>query len=265
MSRRNAAFCAAIRRTASAAAPGGVEFCAGSVLGVFMLMAPTYGVSWRRQHEWRTISGPMRMAERRGLGKGSAYHHGDLKTALRVEAERILVERGIAEVGLREVARALGVSHNAPYRHFANREALLAEIAAGGFQRLGALYEEAIAPEDPTARVTAIGHMYLRFALAEPAVFRLMMGKDLAKPQYVELKAAADGVFAMVRAGVLTAGVPEPAVAETLALWSMVHGIATLLLDDRIEGHGGPIDPFEVVTTFTATFMVGVRANASRS
>lgn len=205
------------------------------------------------------------MATPREPRKGPAYHHGDLKTALRVEAERILVERGVAEVGLREVARALGVSHNAPYRHFASREALLADIAAGGFQRLRAMYAEAIAPEDPTARVTAIGHMYLRFALAEPAVFRLMMGKDLAKPQYVELKVAADGVFAMVRAELLAAGVPDPAVAETLALWSMVHGIATLLLDDRIEEHGGLIDPFEVVTTFTATFMDGVRANASSS
>jgi AcrR family transcriptional regulator len=193
------------------------------------------------------------------------YHHGDLKVALRAEAERILVERGVAEVGLREVARALGVSHNAPYRHYANREALLADIAAGGFQRLAAMYAEAITPEDPVARVTAIGHMYLRFALAEPAVFRLMMGKDLAKPQYVELKAAADGVFAIVRAELLAVGVPDPAIAETLALWSMVHGIAILLLDDRIEEHGGMIDPFAVVSIFTATFMAGVRANAAAS
>lgn len=195
--------------------------------------------------------------------KAQAYHHGDLKAAMRTEAERILVERGVAEVGLREVARALGVSHNAPYRHYANREALLADIAAGGFQRLGALYAEAVTPEDPVARVTAIGHMYLRFALAEPAVFRVMMGKDLAKPQYVELKAAADGVFAIVRTVLLAAGVPDPAIAETLALWSMVHGIAILLLDDRIEEHGGLIDPFEVVTIFTKTFMAGVRANAA--
>lgn len=203
------------------------------------------------------------MADLEGTKKSQAYHHGDLKAALRAEAERILVERGVAEVGLREVARALGVSHNAPYRHFANREALLADIAAGGFQRLGAMYAEAIRPVDPIARVTAIGHNYLRFALAEPAVFRLMMGKDLAKPQYVGLKSAADGVFALVRAELLAADVPDPAIAETLALWSMVHGIAILLLDDRIEEHGGLIDPFEVVTIFTATFMAGVRANAA--
>jgi AcrR family transcriptional regulator len=208
-------------------------------------------------------SGTILMAEPQQPKKARAYHHGDLKAALRAEAERILVERGVAEVGLREVARALGVSHNAPYRHYANREALLADIAAGGFQRLGAMSAEAIAPGDPTARVTAIGHMYLRFALAEPAVFRLMMGKELAKPQYVELKAAADGVFAMVRAELLAADVPGPAFAETLALWSMVHGMAILLLDDRIEEHGGTIDPFGVVTTFTATFMAGVRANAA--
>lgn len=203
------------------------------------------------------------MAVARESKKARTYHHGDLKAALRTEAERILVERGVAEVGLREVARALGVSHNAPYRHYPSREALLADIAAGGFQRLGAMYAKAIAPDDPSERVTAIGHMYLRFALAEPAVFRLMMGKDLAKPQYVELKAAADGVFALVRGELLAAGVPDPAIAETLALWSMVHGIAILLLDDRIEEHGGLIDPFSVVTTFTATFMAGVRANAA--
>ena len=81
----------------------------------------------------------------------------------------------------------------------------------------------------------------------------------------MDLKAAADGVFAMVRAEARAAGVPEPAVAETLALRSMVPGVAILLLDGRIEQHGGPIDPFEVVTTFTATVMTGVRANASRA
>ncbi len=92
-----------------------------------------------------------------------------------------------------------------------------------------------------------------------------MMGKDLVKPQYVDLKAAADGVFALVRSELLAAGVPDPAIAETLALWSMVHGIAVLLLDDRIEEHGGMIDPFDVVTVFTKTFMDGVRAKSGKT
>lgn len=194
--------------------------------------------------------------------KDNAYHHGDLKAALRREAEQILVERGVGDIGLREVARRLGVSHNAPYRHYANREALLADIAADGFARLGARYD-AIPPGEPTDRIIAIGHAYIRFALEEPAIFRLMLGKDLAKPQYAALKTLADKAFAVLRVELVAFGVAGPAVAQSLALWSMVHGMAVLLLDDRIEEHGGQIDLFEVVTRFTKTYLAGERAQAT--
>lgn len=196
--------------------------------------------------------------------KAQGYHHGDLKAAIRTEAERILVERGVAEVGLREIARALGVSHNAPYRHYVNREALLAEIAADGFRRLGEQYA-AVSPTDPAERIMAIGHMYLTFALSQPAVFRLMLGPELAKPEQAELKAAADRVFALVRAEVLAMGVPEPGIAEALGLWSLVHGLSTLLLDNRIEEHGGQIDPYAVLTNAAETFLAGLKAKTARS
>jgi len=190
------------------------------------------------------------------------YHHGDLKAALRAEAERILVERGVADIGLREIARGIGVSHNAPYRHYPNREALLADIAAGGFQRLGALYLKDKTLPDPIDRIIAIGHSYLRFAKTEPAVFQLMLGKDLAKPQYADLKAAAGAAFSALQTELLAFGVPAPAVSETLALWSMVHGMAVLALNDRIDEHGGVIDLAQIVTTFTTTFLAGAKAQS---
>jgi AcrR family transcriptional regulator len=190
--------------------------------------------------------------------KAQTYHHGDLKTALRTEAERILVERGVDDVGLREIARALGVSHNAPYRHYENRAALLADIAAGGFRRLKALVEQAAAGDDPRWGVIDFGHKYIRFAMTEPAIFRLMMGKELSKPQYVELKTAADGVFEIFCGMLVAIGIPAPAIPQGLALWSLVHGMAILLLDDRIEEHGGAIDVFAIVTDFTTTYLDGL-------
>src|SRR5271170_5574322 len=110
----------------------------------------------------------------------SRYHHGDLRAAL-VKAAAAEIERGGYEnLSLRELAESLGVSRAAPYRHFADRRALLAAVAAEGFDELTVIYRGVIAREKtPPARLTAAGRAYLAFATERPQLFRLMFVSDL--------------------------------------------------------------------------------------
>lgn len=153
----------------------------------------------------------------------STYHHRDLRPALLRTAARLLEKEGAAGLSLRELARRAGVSHNAPYRHFPDREALLAALAAEGFGRLG----EALAQ----ASGRAMGEAYVRFALEHPQLFRLMFGGHLALARHRALAEAAGRPYqALVEAfrGQPSIAVPEMAAA---AAWSLVHGLAHLLLD----------------------------------
>lgn len=154
------------------------------------------------------------------------YHHGDLRTGLLRSAAKILEARGVKELSLREAARRAGVSHNAPYRHFADRDALLAALAAEGFARLGAALE-ASAAQGPRAR----GEAYVRFALEHPQRFRLMFGGTLPLDAHPALREAASQTYAgLVRAFEPLAG-REGAPIAAAAAWSLVHGLAQLLLD----------------------------------
>jgi len=150
----------------------------------------------------------------------STYHHGDLPAALLRAAGKTLEKRGIGALSLREAARRAGVSHNAPYRHFPDREALLAALAAEGFAMLGERLR------GQPAR--AMGEAYVRFALEQPQRFRLMFGGVLPLAKYPELRAAAEGAYqALVTA---FQELPKPEVAAAAA-WSLVHGLSHLLLD----------------------------------
>src|ERR1700676_2875887 len=99
------------------------------------------------------------------------YHHGNLRTALLAQAERTVRELGVQELSLRELARAVGVSHGAPRRHFADRQALLDALAEAGFARLGADLRAAVdvAGEDFEARLRATAAAYVRFATRDAA------------------------------------------------------------------------------------------------
>jgi AcrR family transcriptional regulator len=110
----------------------------------------------------------------------SAYHHGDLANAL-VAGALTLVEQGGAEaVSLRDLAQSLGVSRAAPYRHFEDRDALLAAVAARGFEDLNAEYEAALAtPGDGTDKLRAAGRAFFGFARRRPGLYRLMFQSDL--------------------------------------------------------------------------------------
>jgi AcrR family transcriptional regulator len=162
--------------------------------------------------------------------RGQAYHHGDLRAAVLRTAGEILEKEGLDAVTLREVARRAHVSHSAPSRHFPDREALLAALAGEGFVALGEAQRRAAA----TGGARGLGEAYVQFALDHPQRFRLMFGGRIAVTSHPALKEAALRTFNAV-AEVLASRVPGPAARDAaVAAWSLVHGLAMLLLDDRI-------------------------------
>jgi len=169
-----------------------------------------------------------------------AYHHGDLRRALVQAALDILDEEQNWEFTLREVARRAGVSHAAPYKHFADKRDLLAAVAAVGFERLGgAMAAVAESESDPLARFGKMGEAYVAFAVAHPAHFRLMFGPTLADSPNAALRTHAEAAYQGLRSAVqhcADAGrLPAQDVnLQTLAAWSQVHGLAMLLIDGRV-------------------------------
>lgn len=161
-----------------------------------------------------------------------SFHHGDLRHAL-VEATTELIERnGPASVSLREAARVAGVSHNAPYRHFPTREALLAAVAAHGFRQLQTTFEEASAAT-PENRMLALGQGYVRFAVAHPGLFRLMFGSGLDRQSHPELEQAAREAFGVLQRATLDGGSPSPR-DTALGAWALVHGLSHLIVDNQL-------------------------------
>jgi len=173
------------------------------------------------------------------------YHHGNLRQALVEAALDLVSERGIPEFTLREVARRVGVTHAAPQRHFEDRAALVAAVAEEGFRELRDRVERVVrraGARDPAARLHALGVAYVQFALRNPAHFRVMFSAELSdKSRHPSLSAASRAVHDfLVRCiadgqeqGVFVEGDP---LELAFAAWSLVHGLAVLLLDGRGMG-----------------------------
>ena len=165
------------------------------------------------------------------------YHHGNLRQALLDAAVDLIARHGVHGFSLNAAARAAGVSTAAPYRHFATKDALVAAVVERGWEQFGAALRHAAQrhPDDPLERLAALGRQYIDFAVARPAVFRLLFGERDREP----LRSAAgpatfDTLLACVRQarerGQLRPGLDDRRVAH--AAWAMVHGLATLHLDD---------------------------------
>ena len=173
----------------------------------------------------------------------SPYHHGDLKRALIETALAMVTEEGAWNFTLREVARRAGVSHAAPYNHFEDKSALLAEVATLGFQSLRRTMERSVRRQPRSARqaFAGIAAAYVRFGVAHPAHYRLMFGAELADDaRYPALREASDATFAVLT-GVLERGQSSgdvrrgPVRDQALAAWSLVHGLTTLMIDQRVS------------------------------
>jgi AcrR family transcriptional regulator len=176
------------------------------------------------------------------------YHHGDLRRAIVTAALEILSETQSHEFSLRELARRAGVSHNAPYKHFADKRELLAGVSAVGFEALTRrMGVEAAKVSHPRAQLFAVLRAYIRYGVQNPALYRLMFGGYLSGPDEgrpaIE-RAAAETARALlaglIRDGALGKPIPDTPHNERkiagaiLACWSLVHGLTQLVADGLV-------------------------------
>jgi len=183
------------------------------------------------------------------------YHHGDLHRAIVSTALAVLSETQSTEFSLRELARRAGVSHNAPYKHFADKGELLAAVSAVGFELLAKRMTDAMQGlGNPRARLFAMARDYVRHGVENPALYRLMFGGFLTGPDdgrpAIERTAAEKTKALLADAiirGALGRAIPntprnEPKIAGAILIfWSLMHGL-TLLLVDRLVGPSGKTD-----------------------
>jgi AcrR family transcriptional regulator len=168
------------------------------------------------------------------VSKERPYHHGNLKTELLNAALKLISETGPQGFTLREVARRAGVSHNAPYRHFRDKDDLLSAVAADGFGRLtAAMKQSAARGTTPLERFRLCGRGYIQFALQFPEHFQVMFDLPSSLDQNPDYARASDEAFETLlgfiaecqNKKVLSPGNPKPL---AFMAWSMVHGIAKL-------------------------------------
>jgi AcrR family transcriptional regulator len=173
------------------------------------------------------------------------YHHGDLKAALLDGAAELIVERGVRRFSLAELSRRLGVTVAAPYRHFANRDELLAAVAVRALQAFGeALAAQSTETDPPSERLAAMAGGYVRFAAEQPELFGVVFGLGLdKKKRHPELREAYEDVEGLIAACVaeLCLGDPDGAEQLTDAVEATAHGYAALLTDQP-----GALDPADV-------------------
>jgi AcrR family transcriptional regulator len=178
----------------------------------------------------------------RGPARRDAYHHGDLRNALIEAGTAVLGEAGVDGLSLREVARRARVSQAAPYHHFAGKAELVGAIVSRGFQDFtAALHAGAdAAGGGALQRLTGMGLAYVRFAVGNAQVFRLMFRPELrgeagAGAAREAIAAAGDAAYQVfldaVAAAVAEGSVRGPVEDAAIAAWSVVHGLSTLLVD----------------------------------
>jgi AcrR family transcriptional regulator len=190
------------------------------------------------------------------------YHHGNLRSELLSCAERALSEGGLAQLSLRDLARQLGVSHAAPRRHFADKQALLDALAQDGFERLGRELSGAMdaAGRSCDARLRALAGTYVRFATRHAALLELMFAGKYRPGAADSLRAAAEAAFEAPLALITDAqasGEVVPGDPERVAtvVWATVQGLATMANSGML--HEASLD--EVVADAVDRLMLGLR------
>jgi len=184
------------------------------------------------------------------------YHHGNLRQELLDHAALLIEGDGLESLTLRKVAKGIGVSHMAPYRHFPDKAAIIAALAEQGFKALKRAMEEAAATEDaPKAQITALGLAYVQHSISHPAQFRAMFREH--KGDFPDLDAASAASFGVL-IGAMARGVDSDVLnqadPEQLALtaWTTVHGLATLLVDGFLRTEDSKIDDFQQALAITS-------------
>jgi len=194
-----------------------------------------------------------------------SYHHGNLKQVLLEAARKLIEQYGPAGFSLTEAARLAGVSPAAPYRHFRDRDALLAEVARSGFERFAARLDMAWNNGVPTplSALEQLGRAYLAFARDEPASYSVMFDTGLAEAAH-EPMPAADRAFDVLQqaAAALCRTLPEskrpPVKLMTLHIWAMSHGVATLFAQGELQARKVPMPPEEILESAMLIYLKGL-------
>ena len=173
------------------------------------------------------------------IGKGNSvnmekrYHHGDLRAALIEVGLRLLAERDLDGLSLREMAREVGVSATSVYRHFPDKAALMRALASDGLDRLAVAQRDAARGKAGAAAFAATGQAYVRYALANPALFRLIFTTS-AQSQAAGETEALRMLHANAAAAMPSGTGSGQTEAKALRAWSLVHGLAMLMLDGQL-------------------------------
>jgi AcrR family transcriptional regulator len=180
--------------------------------------------------------------------KTRSYHHGDLRAELIRIGLAHLARGPVSALSLREIAREAGVSATAVYRHFPDKQALESALCEAGGAQFGAALAAAseAAPNRSDARLVAQGRAYVRFALANPSLFRLIMTTAARGDPFTREDAPKISGFSLLRrtiTDVVGAGVGEAEQRlRAVRAWAIVHGLAMLMLDGQIPADDGLID-----------------------
>jgi AcrR family transcriptional regulator len=175
------------------------------------------------------------------------YHHGDLRSALVLAGLELLSTRSADDISLREVARAVGVSATAVYRHFPDKQALVFAMCEQGAQQLSAEQRKAMEEAGRGKKgFEAAGRAYILFALANPALYQLMMATKSSVDHY-DTNGNAMGDAMQLLKDCVADVLPKKATAmehkvAALHAWSMVHGISMLMIDGLVSPDGEVID-----------------------
>jgi AcrR family transcriptional regulator len=183
------------------------------------------------------------------MSTSRSYHHGDLRGALLAAGMDMLRGEGVSALSLRELARRVGVSQTAPYRHFASKDELLAALAEDGFR----VFADDLRMADRSAvaggELVAQAGAYVAFATREPALFRLMFG-PLNIKSYPGLAAASFEAFGVLSHRVTHLTPAADVEARTIGSWALVHGLAMLVIDGRLEGAADPAELVRLVASY---------------
>ena len=202
---------------------------------------------------------------RQGRGR-RGYHHGNLREALIQAALDLIAQKGPAGFTFAEAARSAGVSSAAPYRHFRDRDALLADVARRGFEEFAAALESAWndGRPDPFTAFENIGRAYLAFAREEPAYYSAMFEAGVPMDADPELREVGERAFGVLRkaAETLSARLPKekrpPAMMMSLHIWALSHGIASLFARGDSGGRRLPMAAEELLEAAVLIYLRGL-------
>jgi AcrR family transcriptional regulator len=202
----------------------------------------------------------------RGWRRPHSYHHGNLKEVLLEAARKLIEQYGPAGFSLTEAARLAGVSPAAPYRHFRDRDALLAEVARSGFERFAARLDMAWNNGVPTplSAFENLGRAYLTFARDEPASYTVMFESGILPGTDGQTIPAAERAFDVLQqaAAALCRQLPEsgrpPIKLMSLHIWAISHGVASLFAQGNLQARKVPVAPEEILESAMLIYLKGL-------